>query len=427
MFKFIKYLGIGAILTTNIFASSLIDNISSSLTNYSQLSNPINNISSVLGNDKINVSDMAGMGNLPFSLECNNDIDLNIDGADDVCSNYKNLEGQTNKFLSLLSKGKSALGCTIVANEKNKCRSEMIRKMCSNAENLDNKTVFGTASNNLSNKENMLFTGGDYYLKGNVCGQLDESIKNEIKYGNKTNKQIEEDYLSPQAIGSKVEAGGTSAYWKPGKLNLYETCIKNALSKGVRNPEESCKGEFYALPKDRLEVKEQIATTVKTSLRDSSNGLTKKVSDIEKTLEMSQFKGCSNGSNGECTDSSYLNSQKQLQTMIKGEETEKIKQIEEEMASFQETLKIATMPKYEITYPTQEILNGLHPEKKADFVVAANKQMHQKALFNASIQNLTDLKKELVELSFRKAELSNNTFYPNLALEEAQKIMNSGY
>ena len=43
---------------------------------------------------------------------------------------------------------------------------------------------------------------------------------------------------------------------------------------------------------------------------------------------------------------------------------------------------------------TQEVLDGLHPEQKADFVVAANKQMHQKALFNSSVHNLTELKKE---------------------------------
>lgn len=389
-------------------------------------------VSSLMSNgvgNSLNVTEMISGGNLPFEIECDPNVDLDFGNLVDICGAYRNTESSANNLLSQLSKGFNFNGCSVAASNTNTCRNATLRKLCSTLQNPNGKTMFGTASSNVKNKENMLFSGGDVYFKGNQCDFNEKSILgDEIKYGTKSNKQIEDDYLSPSVIASKNEVGGGSAFWKPGKLNLYETCIKNALNNGSRDPEEVCKGEFYSLPSDRIAAKEQVAATVKTSLKDSTSGLNKKIKNIESTLKASSYPGCKQvNSNGECTESSYVSNVKtKMDEIVKAEEMDKIKKTEEEMASFQEHVKIATMPKYEITYPTQEVLNGLHPEQKAEFVVLSNKQMHQDALFDSSIQNLTELKKELIEISFQKAELSSKTFYPNAALEEAKKIMDNG-
>lgn len=377
----------------------------------------------------INVTEMVGAGNMPLEVECEPDVDMNFGNLSDICSTYRNTESKANGLLGKMSKGFSFNGCSIANSDRNTCRNDALRKLCSNLSNPNGKTLFGTGTSNIKNKENMLYSGGDIYLKGNQCDFNSKSILGEdIKYGNKTNRQVEDSYLSPSTIANKPEAGGQSAYWKPGKLNLYETCIKNSLNNGNKNPEESCKGEFYSLPTDRIAAEEQIATTTKTGLKDSASGLNKKVKSVEKTLKSTSYPACTQvNSNGDCTDPNYVNNVKtKMDEIVKAEEMDRIKKTEEEMATFQEHIKIATMPKYEITYPTQEVLNGLHPDQKAEFVVLANKQMHQKALFNSGIQNITDLKKELIEVSFQKAELSSKTFYPNAALEEAKRIMDNG-
>lgn len=438
MFKYKLKLSLITIVAVGITANaSLMDSVTSgynSLKNFqsvfSQNTNPTVQklITGGLGNG-INVNDLFTNSKLPFEIQCKPDIDVSIDELTDMCSSYNQAEKQAGGILKTINNGFSFGGCSVDGNNSNSCRNEDIKKMCGFIKNPNGKTIFGNTSSNVTSKENMLYTGGDIYMKGNICDTgKNSAFGDKVKYGKKTNKEVEAEYLAPSVVSSKNEAGGNGAFWKPGKLGLYETCIKNALNSGARNPEDSCKGEFYALPEDRVAVEEQIATTSKTTLKDSTAGMSKKINDIEKTLKASSYPNCTQVVNGECKDPAYTNNvKKQMDTMIKGEELDKIKKTEEEMATFQEHLKIATQPKYEITYPTQEVLNGLHPEQKADFVVAANKQMHQKALFNSSIQNLTELKKELIEISFKKAQLSSRTFYPQAAMEEANKIMNSGF
>ncbi len=413
-------------LSNTLFASSLFDSISSSFNTDSAVKVIMSGNSAM---NNININDFFTDSKMPVEIDCRPQHDGNFESLDDICALYNQTQGQVNSIMSKIGSGIPLGDCRIKANGSNSCRNETLKKICGVLRGDETKTVFGVASSQVKSKENMIYTGGDVYLKGNQCEVPGEKeMWDKIKYGNKSNRNVQKDHLSAASVASKKETGGNAAYWRPGKLHLYETCIKNALSKGTRNPEEACQGEFFSLPKDKIEAEEQINIASTTTLKDGSSGLSKKINDVERTLKTSSNPSCTQVSNGECVDSSYVNNVKsKMDAMVKAEQQDKIKKTEEEMATFQEHVKVATMPKYEITYPTQEVLDGLHPEQKADFVVAANKQMHQKALFNSSVHNLTELKKELIEVSFRKAELSSKTFYPKAAMDEANRIMNSGF
>ncbi|WP_152633058.1 hypothetical protein [Aliarcobacter butzleri] len=413
-----------------ILSGSLYASFFSSITSNATTNNVIKDVmsgGSSMGN--INVNDFFTDSKMPFEIDCRPSYDGNFQSLDDICGAYGQIQNQANSILSKLGSGFSLGDCKIKENGSNSCRNESLKKICNVLKKDDSKTIFGVAASQVKSKENMIYTGGDIYLSGNQCTIPGEKeLWDKIKYGNKTNRSVQKEYLSASSVSAKKETGGNSALWKPGKLNLYETCIKNALNNGNLNPEQTCQGEFYSLPETKVEAEEQIITASTTTLKDGSSGLSKKISDVERTLKTSTNPNCTQVSNGECVDPSYINNVKtKMDAMVKAEQQDKIKKTEEEMATFQEHVRVATMPKYEITHPTQEVLNGLHPEQKADFVVAANKQMHQKALFNSSIHNLTELKKELIEVSFRKAELSSKTFYPQAAMDEANRIMNSGF
>ena len=378
-------------------------------------------------------SDILGDSNsMPFEIECNPDLDLSLPNLNDICSSYKNLEKGTGNFFDKLTEGFSFSGCKIAKSESTSCRNSQIRKMCGQLLGNNGRTVFGSNVSSVKSKENMLWSGGDVYMKGingNICSSdsdMGKIIKEKIKYGDMTNEAIENEYFSPKSVQGKVETGGQTAFFKPAKLNLYETCIKNNLNNGVSNPEAKCSGEFYSLPENRIAVEEQIANSVNNVLKDSTTGMNKKINNFEQTIKESDYTNCSNGTSSNCTDTLYVNKKERLKGMVALEKEERIKKTEEEMASYQEHVRVATMPKYQITYPTQEVLDGLHPDKKQDFVAIANQQMHQKALFNSSIQNLSNLKKELIEISFQKVDINSRTFYNQIALNEAKSIMNNG-
>lgn len=375
---------------------------------------------------------LGGSNSMPFEVECTSDVDLSFPNLNDICSSYKNIEKGAGSFLNKLTDGFSFSGCKIAKSESTSCRNAQIRKMCSQLLNLNGKTLFGSNVSNVKSKENMLWSGGDVYMKGmngNICSvdsDMGKIIKEKIKYGNMTNEAVESEYFSPKSIQGKTETGGQTAFFKPAKLNLYETCIKNNLNNGISNPEAKCSGEFYSLPESRIAVDEQVANSVNNMLKDSTSGMNKKINNFEQTIKESDYTNCSNGTSSNCTDTLYVNKKERLTGMVALEKEERIKKTEEEMASYQEHVRVATMPKYQITYPTQEVLNGLHPDKKEDFVALANQQMHQKALFNSSIQNLSNLKKELIEISFQKVDINSRTFYSQIALNEAKSIMNNG-
>lgn len=199
--------------SSTISANGFFNNLLSGMTN-SNVTSLINNAST--GN--ININDLVTNSHLPFSIECNPDVDIDFGNLTDLCGSYKETEKEANSLLGQLKSGFSFGECKVKGNDSNSCRNNTIRKICSQVQNPNGKTVFGNSSSNVKSKENMLYTGGDIYFKGNQCELGEDGILGDkIKYGQKTKKEIQEEYLAPSAVSAKSEVGGSSVFletWK---------------------------------------------------------------------------------------------------------------------------------------------------------------------------------------------------------------------
>lgn len=374
---------------------------------------------------------------------------------DDICeSTYGKLEGSVSgKFDGIfgaiddfLSQG--VAGCSLKASANLGCSNRKAVSLCQRLREATDK--FSVTPNNDANisNENLIYTGGDTYFKNNInaCGDNSSDSANDdkysnVKYGNTTAKELHNEVLSPDKVLSNSNSGGIKSLYNPSILDLYTSCVKSKLLSGANegSVQEMCNKNNFSLPENQMETLKSIAEASNVFLADplanstAENYQAKSIvqknmsncdtSDLNFDLAGCQEEAFKYSQVSDTSSSGTEGSGVDISTAHKN----KIGEVEKHTSILGTQIESATLPSFRIAFPNQKGLEKVVEGKKLEYIALSKKQMAQDVLFKNSLTQLSQLKKELLDINFRKIRVASVPFYEKRAIAKAKLMMEAGF
>ena len=244
--------------------------------------------------------------------------------------------------------------------------------------------------------------------------------------GKTTVADVEKNYLNKDYILKHgLSESGADSIYSP-KMVFWKNCI-------YTHPDhpEICSSKNYRLPATYADVVKSVERT-KTILGDKIPSSTN-VFDEAQILANNYAKKCEDSSDqAECEKNIYKNGYTQTSangksTVIKPSE-EKIKSyenIDRATAYYARLLKNINSEKATYAFMNEDIAQTIPLEKRTNFRIKGSIEMDKEALRDYFIDQISQEKKELIDIQFNLIKISASQFNPKQAMEEVENMVKS--